>query len=145
VSSSFEAEAFRDDFDAIAQCEDASRWSLVLAGPLEVWATLAPATATNELFQARLEWARYPDEPPSVLFRDPDTGRLDVPNAWPTGGPVRPMTGLCVSYTREGFALHPEWRNDPTCRWSSVGNVLLKVIRNLQSDLDSSYSGRFRG
>jgi hypothetical protein len=145
VILSFEAALIQDDAAAVAQCEDGGRWTLVLAGPLDVWVTLRPSTAPAESFQARLLWTKYPDDPPSLLFRDPDTGRLDVPGAWPVAGPVRPMIGLCVSYTKEGFALHPEWAGDPTCRWAPFGNVLLKVIRSLQEDLDTSYTGRFQG
>ena len=145
VIGSFEAALLQEDAAAIAQCEDGSRWTLVLPGSLEVWVTLRPGCAPAESFQARMLWNKYPDEPPSRLFRDPETGRLDFPRAWPVAGPVRPMTGLCVSYTKEGFALHPEWVSDPSCRWAPFGNVLLKVIRSLQDDLDTSYTGRFQG
>jgi hypothetical protein len=145
AQDSFDALARRADFDALPAIDDrepADTWSAALVGPLEVWATFTPAQYATERFQARLAWDRYPDQPPSVLFRDPTSGRLDVPSAWPLGGPFRPMIGLCVNYTREGFALHPEWVNDPKLRWRADGNVLLKVIRMMQDSFDTEYAGR---
>jgi hypothetical protein len=49
---------------------------------------------------------------------------------------------MCVSYTAEGFAMHPEWVRDPLRRWDVRGNGLLKVIRWLQEDLDVHFAGR---
>lgn len=145
MSADFESELLRHDVGAIAQAEDADRWRVQLVGPFEVWVTLAPMIAPTESFQGRFIWDRYPDAPPSLVFREPATGRIDLPRAWPTGGPFRPMTGLCVSYTKEGFGMHPEWVSDPTCRWSPAGNVMLKVIRLLQEDFDTSFAGRYPG
>ena len=50
--------------------------------------------------------------------------------------------GTSVNWTREGFALHPEWRTDPNYGWTSDGNVLLKALRILQEKLDTEYQGR---
>lgn len=147
VQGSFDVLALRADFDALLlriDREPADTWSAELAGPLEVFVTFVPGQHSTENFYARLAWDRYPDHPPSVLFRDPDTGRLDVPQAWPTGGPFRPMTGLCVNYTREGFGMHPEWVSDARFRWRTDGNVLLKVIRLMQDSFDHEYAGRHR-
>jgi len=144
---SFDAIALRADIAGLpvgSDREPADTWSAELVGALEVWVTFVPANHPSELFCARLDWDRYPDHPPSVLFRDPVTGRLDVPNAWPTGGPFRPMIGLCVNYTREGFALHPEWVSDARFRWRTDGNVLLKVVRHMQDSFDHEYAGRHK-
>lgn len=135
----------RDNFEDALTVPEASRWKLEKPGPLEVWATICPASSPEEKFQARLLWGVYPDEPPSLKFRDPTTGRLDLPTAWPNlpGRAFRPASlDACVSWTSEGFSLHPEWRADPKYRWDSRGNVLLKILRTLQEELDTYYEGR---
>jgi hypothetical protein len=146
AQDTFDVLALRADFDGLPAGDDrepADTWSAALVGSLEVWVTFTPAQHPKERLFARLVWDRYPDHAPSVLFRDPETGRLDVPRAWPTGGPFRPMQGLCVNYTREGFGLHPEWVSDPRLRWRTDGNALLKVIRLMQDSFDTEYAGRY--
>jgi len=146
MSDELSALNLRDDFAEVLTTEDFKRWVLELAAPLEVWAKMSPATKSEEIFQARLLWPRYPDDPPSLKFRDPATGRLDLPKAWPLVPGFRPNSlDACVSYCSEGFALHPEWRNDPRYRWDSRGNPLLKVLRILQQELDERFSGRYSG
>lgn len=148
AAPSFSELAMREDFaevEALREGGDlgeADRWSASLVSSLEVRGVFSPASHPAEQFHARILWDRYPDLPPSVVFVDPASGRSDVPNAWPTGGPFRPVTGLCVNYTKEGFAMHPEWVNDPALRWRTDGNALLKVLRLLQDDFDLGYAGR---
>lgn len=135
-----------EDFEKVRACEDAARWILEMAGKLEVFITLAPSGNPEERFQARLLWDVYPDRPPSLKFRDPATGRLDLPSSWPQVRGFRPNSlDACVNWCAEGFALHPEWKDDPRYRWDPRGNVLLKVIRILQSELDHHFQGRFKG
>ena len=132
-----------DDFKEAQAVEDSNRWELVLAGPLEVLATVSPRTAPTEKFQARLLWSQYPEVPPSVKFRDPSTGRLDLTKAWPMIRGFRPSSfDTCVNWSAEGFQLHPEWRNDPKLRWDPRGNVLLKILRILIDEFDNYYQGR---
>src|SRR2546423_1509252 len=86
----------------------------------------APVGDVKEVFQLRLLWNRYPDDPPSLKFRETESGRLDAPKSWPQVPGFRPNTlDACVSYCSEGFALHPEWRSDPHYRWDPRGNPLL--------------------
>lgn len=133
-----------EDFEKALGVTDADRWQLLKAGPLEVWATMSPQRAPEESFQARLLWGSYPAEPPSLKFRDPASGRLDMPTAWPKVRGFRPQSlDACVSWCQEGFQLHPEWRGDARFRWESHGNVLLKVLRILQEELDSFFEGRY--
>jgi hypothetical protein len=104
---------------------------------------MSPTSAPRERFQARLLWTIYPDEAPSLKFRDPETGQLDRSSAWPLGPGFRPTSlDACVNYCAEGFALHPEWKTDPCLRWDPRGNVLLKVLRYLQDALDDQFQGR---
>ena len=134
-----------DDFEKAVTSEDAARWTLKKAGSLEVWASMSPASAPQEVFEARLLWNVYPGQPPSFKFRDPSSGRLDMPTAWPLVRGFRPQSlDACVNWCLEGFALHPEWRTDPRYAWDHRGNVLLKVLRILQNELDHHFQGRYR-
>ena len=81
---------FKDDLDAVLLTSDAQRWKLEKTGPLEILVTLYPIGKPEEIFQARLLWGVYPAQPPSLKFRDPATGRLDVKSAWPIVRGFRP-------------------------------------------------------
>lgn len=135
-----------DDLSAIANEPDANRWAFERRQGLTVWVTVSPEAAPQEAFVAQLQWSDYPgNRPPSVKFVDPVTGRLDNPKAWPKAQGFRPQSlDICANWTAEGFGLHPEW-NQTDARWTSKGNVLLKVVRFLQSTLDTTYEGRFDG
>jgi hypothetical protein len=135
----------QEDFEKVLSCEDAARWKLEKPGSLEVYAAMSSVHYPEELFQARLLWTDYPGRPPSLKFRDPATGQLDLPRAWPVVRGFRPQNlDACVSWCQEGFAFHPEWEKDPQYRWDSKGNVLLKVLRILQDELDNHCGGRFK-
>lgn len=145
MNESLSALNLRDDFEEVLTVPDASRWILEQPGPLEVWVKLYPESYPTEIFQARLLWRLYPDEPPSLKFCDLSTGRLDLPGAWPQVRGFRPSSlDACVSWTLEGMNLHPEWKTDPRYRWDSRGNMLLKVLRILQDELDNHFQGRYR-
>src|SRR5438128_2706345 len=120
----------REDFEKVLPLAEAARWVLENPTVDEVVVTIYPVSAPEEHFQARLLWQEYPDAPPSLKFRDPETRRLDLPGAWPVVRGFRPGTlDACVNWCAEGMALHPEWRTDPRYRWDNRGNVLLKVLR----------------
>ena len=137
---------FENDLKEVLSCEDASRWRIEKISPLEVLVSLSPRSRLEEVFQARLLWTKYPEEPPSLKFRDIATSRIDMPTAWPIVTGFRPASlDACVNWCLEGFNLHPEWRNDPKFKWDSKGNVLLKVLRYLQDRLDNDYGGRYKG
>ncbi len=145
MSDEFSKLNLRDDFQDASGVPDASRWMLERAGDLEVFATMSPASAPGEHFQARLLWNKYPDEAPSLKFRDPATGRLDVPQSWPVVRGFRPQSlDACVNWCAEGFNLHPEWKTDPRWKWNSNSNPLLWVLRQLQEELDQYYQGRYK-
>ncbi len=134
-----------DDLRDIEGSEEAGRWRLELPEPLEVWVSMVSAGAPGETFQARLAWTTYPTAPPSLKFRDPATGRLDLATAWPVVRGFRPATlDACVNWCTEGLALHPEWRTDPRYAWDPRGNALLKILRILQNELDEHFQGRAR-
>ena len=135
----------KEDFEKVLACAEASHWKLEKPGPLDILASMYPSNHPKEIFHARLLWSFYPDQPPSLKFRDPTTGRLDLPTAWPLLPGFRPTNlDACVSWCLEGFNLHPEWKNDPKFRWDPRGNALLKVLRILQEQMDDYFQGRFR-
>ncbi len=135
----------KDDLEKVLSCEDASRWKLEKPGPLEIVVSMYPIQFPDDIYQAQLLWRIYPDEAPSLKFRDPATGRLDMPTTWPIIRGFRPNSlDACVNFCLEGFNLHPEWRNDPRYRWDPRGNVLLKILRILQDEMDNNYQGRYR-
>ena len=136
---------FDEDLKEVLSLSEAEKWKLQAPGGLEVLATLSPASVAGEVFQARLHWQIYPDQAASMKFRDPETGRLDARQAWPTGSGFRPdQFDMCVNFTSEGFTTHPEWKNDLAKRWDPRGNALLKSLRMLQSHLDEHFNGRYK-
>jgi hypothetical protein len=137
---------FEDDLKAASEARDAARWKFDRRGDLELWVAVSPVGSEADVFIARLLWLDYPgDRPPSVKFVEPETGRLDVAKAWPMANGFRPGSyDICANWTAEGFAVHPEWTSSDN-RWNAAGNVVLKVTRFLQQELDNSYSGRFNG
>lgn len=145
MSDELSALNFESDLKDALSCEDASRWKVEKLGTLEVLISLSPRSYPNEIFQARLLWVKYPEDPPSLKFRNVATGRIDLPTAWPVIRGFRPTSlDACVNWCLEGFNLHPEWKNDPHRRWDSKGNVLLKVLRYLQDEFDNHYTGRYK-
>lgn len=135
----------RDDFGEVAASADAHRWKLEMPQDLEVLVSMSSATSPSEEFQARLRWDKYPDDAPSLKFLDPATGRLDLPQAWPVVRGFRPQSlDACVNWCREGLGIHPEWKADARFRWNPSGNPLLRVLRQLQEELDFYYLGRFK-
>lgn len=50
----------------------------------------------------------------------------------------------CVNWCAEGFAIHPEWLNDPNKRWNPAGNSILRTLRILQGEMDEDFRGRFK-
>ena len=140
--------AFAADLEAVLTSSEATRWVIERGtAPLEVLVTLSSALSPEDRFQARLAWARYPGSlPGSLKFRDPATGRLDVARAWPMCRGFRPASlDACVNWCAEGFALHPEWVNDPKWRWDASGNPLLRMLTRLQFEMDTFFEGRFKG
>lgn len=137
---------FEDDLKAASEAPDAARRKFDRRGDLELWVTLAPAGHEADLYIGRLFWLDYPgDRPPSVKFVDPETERLDVAKAWPMANGFRPGSfDICANWTAEGFAVHPEWASSDN-RWNAAGNIVLRVTRILQQELDNSYAGRFNG
>ena len=107
------------------------------------WLTLMPASDPKETYFAQVAWREYPGAPPSVKFAKSIGGALDDSRAWPVVPGFRAQSfDICMPFTAEGFALHPEWAGTAE-RWRSAGNPFLYVASTLQRLLDTRYSGRF--
>lgn len=135
---------FQQDLEEALRVENAQRWKIERAGPLEIYVEMWSITAPNEKFQARLLWGVYPGLA-SLKFRDQQTGRLDMPTAWPIVRGFRPANlDACVNWCSEGMGIHPEWKNDPKLILDPGGNHVLRTLRILQSEMDDYYNGRFK-
>jgi hypothetical protein len=108
------------------------------------WAELHPASDAAQTYVACLVWSVYPGAPPSVKFATGVGGGVDDPTAWPIVNGFRPTShDICMPFTAEGFALHPDWSTSSQA-WVGQGNPFLAVVRELQRHLNSpSYQGRF--
>lgn len=135
-----------EDLKDVLGNPDAERWVIEHPEALEVRVKLSSVKDPKEIFQARFLWERYPDDPPSLKFRDLTTGQLDNPKAWPVVRGFRPQSlDACVNWCSEGFVLHPEWKADPNLQWDHRGNALLRALRTLQNEMDDHFEKRFTG
>jgi len=137
--------AFEEDLVATEATEDVAQWKIERGKSQEVFVTMRSIMDPDNRYQARLAWIRYADDAPSLKFQNAATGSLTDATAWPIVRGFRPTTfDACVNYSAEGFVLHPEWQRDPKLRWRPDGNMVLKVLRILQAELDEYYSGRYK-
>ena len=110
--------------------------------PAIYWLTMRPASHSTECYFPRLVWEQYPGAPPSIKFADGIRGSLTVMRAWPVITGYRSTSfDICRPMSREGYDLHPEWRQGTTA-WVSDGNPFLWVVMTLQFHLDNEYQGR---
>jgi hypothetical protein len=134
---------FEDDLEQAKAAPDSERWALEKIGGQAVLASVFPISKPEDVYLSRLVWTRYPNDLASLKFIDRETGRDDLVRAWPMVRGFRPSTfDTCVSWTAEGHKLHPEWAADARFRHDPRGNVLLKTLRILVSELDDHFTGR---
>ena len=144
MSSRLSELCFDDDLPEAERVAAEAGWHLTRTGEAAVEVDMQSAI-DDERYSLRLVWSEYPDEAPSIVCFDPATGGVDLHSAWPDCDGFRPgQPDLCLPLSAEGFATHPEWRTDPVKRWSADGNVLLRVLDELQAVLNSRshYRGR---
>jgi hypothetical protein len=145
MADEFSELTFTEDLAEVLSLPEASRWKIEHVGSLEVHVALSSVKVPADVFNVRLYWNSYPMEPPSLKFRDPATGRIDLPTAWPEVRGFRPANlDACVNWCSEGFVTHPEWKNDPNTKWNPQGNALLRVLRLLQREMDEFFVKRFQ-
>jgi hypothetical protein len=108
------------------------------------WLVMHPRSEPAETYIARVHWSRYPDAPPSVRFASEVGGDIDVLSAWPIVPGYRPTAfDICMPFTAEGFAVHPEWAQTQEA-WRVTGNPFLWISETLQRDLNNRYQGRYQ-
>jgi hypothetical protein len=106
------------------------------------WLILHPRSApTTETYFVRLRWTSYPHAAPSVVFATAVGGQTGISSAWPQIPGYRPPHDICMPFTAEGLALHSEWASGPDA-WTAIPNPYLRVVTQLQDDLDNRYAGR---
>ena len=134
-----------EDFNAVKETEEATRWDLERGNSLEVSVKMSPRGKPGEVYWAFLRWQSYPGSLPSLKFRNLTTGNEADPEAWPMLPGFRPNSlDTCVHWTAEGHSLHPEWSKGSATKHNPSGNVLFRALCFLQDDLDFSYQGRFK-
>lgn len=133
------------DVGGVTAAADDRGWTVVGHDGLVVVAEIT-SRVDAETYRLRLSCDGYPDRAPSIKPIDPESGLSDVVRAWPACDGFRPVGDICMPITAEGFGLHPEWASDPTLRWISSGNPLLRVLEELQAQIDNptKYRGRAR-
>lgn len=105
------------------------------------WVELHPAADPGQTYVVRLVWQAYPHAAPSVTFVREVGGRAGDAAAWPSIPGYRAPNDICMPFTAEGYAIHPEWTTGPQV-WDRTGNPLLRVVTQIQDDLDNRYQGR---
>jgi len=105
------------------------------------WLSLHPRSAPTETYFVRLRWTSYPHAAPSVTFATAVDGQIGIGSAWPQIPGYRAPSDICMPFTAEGLALHPEWGSGPDA-WTPSPNPYLRVVAQLQDDLDNRYAGR---
>ena len=76
-----------------------------------------------------------------MTFLNGPRGTAGVAHAWPMIPGYRAPNDICMPFTAEGYVTHPEWRLGPHA-WAATGNPFLRVVQQLQDDLDYRYQGR---
>ncbi|MGO8862080.1 MAG: hypothetical protein ACLQRH_15135 [Acidimicrobiales bacterium] len=106
------------------------------------WITFRPRSVPTESYIARIEWFAYPYQEPSIKFADGIRGSLTLTRAWPMMDGYRPGSfDICRPMCREGYAVHPEWRQGSTA-WPTDGNPFLWVVQTMQYHFDNIYQAR---
>lgn len=106
------------------------------------WLTFRPRSVPTERYVARVEWFSYPYESPSIKFADGVRGSLATTCAWPVMTGYRPGSfDICRPMCREGYAVHPEWKQGST-GWPTDGNPFLWLVQTMQFHFDNDYQSR---
>ncbi len=144
MASDLELSLFEQELVEVRELPEASRWLLERDGSvsLGLLVTMYPSGSPEEFYLARIRWTNL-FEPASLKFLRRDTGADNDPTAWPKCKGFRPSSlDACVSWTAEGHALHPDWRNSPKTAFKTRDKPVEFALLTLQYELDVSYDGR---
>lgn len=144
MATELEKALFLKEWGGIQDLPEAARWKLERDSnvPLGLFVTLSPVKYPKEVFRARLHWTDY-FGPVSLKFVNLQTGATSDPQAWPRCKGFRPSSmDACLSWTAEGHALHPEWKNSFQHSFPKVELPMQFALLTLQHSLDGQYEGR---
>jgi hypothetical protein len=138
--------ALAADVEVVRAVAEDLGWTLIEHNALVVVVEMS-SRVDAETYRLRFVCPGYPEHAPSIMPIDPTTGGSDTVAAWPSCAGFRPVSDICMPLSAEGFALHPAWNDDPTLSWIPSGNPLLRVLEELQAQIDNpaKYRGRTTG
>lgn len=137
--------ALKSDLAAVRRKARERGWRVEMHDGIRVAVSLASAI-DGQRYILGIIGTGYPDAAPSIKPIILATWASADRTAWPDCEGFRPVSDICMPLSAEGFALHPAWQQDPALRWSADGNPLLRVLEELQGQLDNraKYRGRTR-
>jgi len=144
MATELEKALFEEELQAVRGLPEASRWQIERddAVPLGLFAVVHPIAEPAELYRARIRWTDY-FGPFSLKFINLATGLDNDPSAWPQCFGFRPgCLDVCLPWTAEGQALHPEWRTSVTQAFPKVEVPMQFALLQLQFSMDNTYQGR---
>lgn len=144
MASDFERDLFEQELIRVRGLPEASRWRIERDSevPLGLIVEVAPASAPDDKYLARLRWSDY-FGPPSLTFLSLSSRAESDPTAWPQCRGFRPASlDACVSWTAEGHRLHPDWSSNPRTAFEQREAPVQFALLMLQHELDTSYAGR---
>ncbi len=144
MATEFELAVFEQELLELQNLPEAARWNIErdTAAPLGLFATMHPRSKPDETYLARLRWDIL-FGPVSLKFQTLDTRSENDPRAWPKCRGFRPGNlDACVSWTKEGHALHPEWCNSTKASYSLPDKPVQFAVLMVQHELDAHYGGR---
>lgn len=144
MATDFERVLFDEELLEVRNLPEAGRWELErdFSVPFGILVVMHPQSKPTELYKARLRWGNL-FAPPSLKFVDLRNGADNDPSAWPRCYGFRPENlDVCLPWTAEGHALHPEWVNSVKHSFSRIEAPVQFALLNLQISLDKTYTGR---
>lgn len=144
MATELEQSLFEEELQTVRELPDAKRWQLErdMTVPLGLFAIMHPISNPKELYKTRIRWTDY-FRPFSVKFINMMNGTDNDPSAWPRCSGFRPSSlDICLPWTAEGHALHPEWKNSVKHQYPKVDAPMQFALLQIQYSLDTCYEGR---
>jgi len=144
MASPFELSLFEKELVEVEALPEAVRWTLERDDtvPLGLRVLMHPASKPSDHYMARLQWGGL-FNPVSLKFLNLSTRADNDPTAWPQCYGFRPgQLDACVSWTKEGHQLHPEWAQSGRSTFRPPERPVQLALLQLQHELDTSYTGR---
>ena len=144
MATELELALFVEELESVRKLPEAIRWELERDKEysLGLFAVMHPRSNPAELYKAHFRWTDY-FGPFSLKFVNLATGSETDSKAWPRCYGFRPGSfDICLPWTAEGHALHPEWKTSASNSFPNVDAPMQHALLRVQSSLDNSYEGR---